>query len=207
MHDALIEKLIKNKDKKLPGLKAQQKMMLHRDPAYNPHVNNARDSAVLIHLYPNALNQTEVIFIKRTQLPGSSHSGQIAFPGGKKEKEDHNLQETAIREAWEEVHILKKETKIIRELSPVYIPVSNFKIHPFLAFGEEKPAYLKPDPLEVELILNTEIERLFTNKTKETIEVFPQINMKVNAYKLDTHIIWGATAMILSELEALIAEI
>lgn len=204
MHEELISKLIENKDKKLPGLDAQQKMMLHRDPAYNPHVNNARDSAVLIHLYPNSLNQTEVIFIKRTLLPGSSHSGQIAFPGGKKEKTDSDLKETALREAWEEIHILEIETKIIRELSPVYIPVSNFKIHPFLAFGKNKPVNLKPDPLEVELILNAELKSLFQNKATETIEVFPQINMKVNAYKHRSHIIWGATAMILAELEAII---
>ena len=84
----------------------------------------ARQSAVMVLLYP-VDNQLRTAFIKRSEYDGI-HSGQIAFPGGKKEKTDQNFEETALRETFEEVGIKSDEIELIGQLSDLFIPPSNF---------------------------------------------------------------------------------
>jgi 8-oxo-dGTP pyrophosphatase MutT (NUDIX family) len=175
-------------------------------PAQVPR--NARPSAVLSLLFPHE-DKLHVLLIRRIS-DGKAHSGQIGFPGGKQDDSDADLKATALREAHEEVGILSTEVDILGSLTPLYIPVSNFQVYPFVAFAQQKPVYAISQS-EVDEIIEIPLHQLFhaDNKTvvNVTSPVMPEILRSVRAYKLNSgSIIWGATAMILSELETIIEE-
>jgi len=166
---------------------------------------NARISAVLCLLYP-VYNELSVLLMKRIS-DTTAHSGQISFPGGSKDPADSDLISTALRETYEEVGIFEN-IEILGALTPLYIPVSNFSVHPFVGYCAEKPA-LHPNKDEVAQIIEVPLISLFKDSGKKITEVIsparPDIVRKANAYVLDDGtVIWGATAMILSELEILI---
>lgn len=170
---------------------------------------DARPSAVMSLLFPVG-DELHLLFIKRTE-DGRAHSGQVSFPGGKQDPTDSDLKATALREAQEEVGIMPADVDILGELTPLYIPVSNFQVHPFVAFAKEKPTY-NINQAEVRYILEVRVSELFHPQTKVTTDVvspaMPGIIRNVKAYQLsDGTIIWGATAMILSELEMILEEL
>lgn len=186
----------------LPGESAQRKMMnVNRPDILLPE--NARHSAVLILLFPEN-DEISIALIERV-ADGSIHSGQIALPGGRMEKEDADLITTALREANEEVGLQKNEVAILGELTRLYIPVSNFIVQPVVSFAKIKPG-LFPSDSEVARILYIPLRALFARKEKVDVKASGthELVMHVNAYILEEHtILWGATAMILSELETL----
>ncbi len=196
------EWLQKRIQQNLPGVAAQNKMM----PANRKRIlppENARQSGVLVLLYAENLSYN-IILIERT-ADGSVHSGQIALPGGSKELSDADLVDTALREAYEEVGLEKESIDVFGPLSNLYIPVSNFLVQPILAFAKQKPT-LEPDTAEVARILYLPLTAVFSRK--EQVAVCTTGNsaslMHVNAYIIESHtILWGATAMMLAELEAL----
>ena len=110
--------------KKLKGKIAQEEIAPFRKKYNNLIPSSPKIAAVLVLLYPIG-NQTHFVLIERTKYKGQ-HSGQISFPGGKKEHEDTNVFDTAIREAWEETNIKKEEIKVVGELSKLYIPHAHF---------------------------------------------------------------------------------
>jgi len=127
----------------LGGLEAQfllaPEMRLKYDAA-KIEASNPKKAAVLALFYPAANNETCFLLTERAKYKGT-HSAQISFPGGKIEKSDKNLQETALREAFEEVGVLKESITVIREITDVYIPPSHFLATPFIAFTEKKPLF------------------------------------------------------------------
>lgn len=139
-----------------------------------------------------------MVMIKRA-VDETVHSGQIAFPGGKAEKEDTSLENTALRETFEEVGIQPQQIEIIGKLSDLYIPPSNFLVTPFVGIIQEDP----------HITLNYEVERVLiipisdlmnlANCVEKTISV-RSTQMRVPCYTLDGEIVWGATSMILAEL-------
>ena len=135
-----IHKLKVRLTQSLPGPAAHERMLARVLPLPLKVPEDARPSAVLSLLFPlnNALH---VLLIKRTE-DGRAHSGQISFPGGRQEPTDADLHATALREAQEEVGIMSSEVEILGQLTPLYIPVSNFQVYPFVAFAEKRPAYL-----------------------------------------------------------------
>lgn len=154
-------------------------------------------AAVIILLYPQN-NETYTTFIKRPEYEGV-HGGQIAFPGGKLEIHDLNLEHTAIRECREELGI-REDMEILGSLSPLFIPVSGFEVHPYVAFTSKKPTW-HPDPDEVEKVIELSINHLLnpTNKITEKWNLNGFI-ADVPIYRInDQYKIWGATAMITSE--------
>ena len=169
---------------------------------------DARPSAVLSLLFP--VNDTlHLLFIKRVE-DGRAHSGQISFPGGKLDPTDADLRATALREAQEEVGIASSAVDILGALTPLYIPVSNFQVHPFVAFAKEKPDY-NINSAEVNHVLEIPIDELLHADRKVVTDVvspaLPVVLRNVKAYQLaDGTISWGATAMILSELETILEE-
>lgn len=188
----------------LPGFNAQNKMarMLKRPAAENAP-DSARKSAVLILLYPQG-EELRLVLIARS-IDGGAHGGQIAFPGGKKEVTDVDLQHTALREANEEIGLNPNEVHILGSLTQLYIPVSNFIVTPYLAYLQEPQDFVK-DEREVADILDVSLHQLFDSKqeTQVTISHPYRGKIEISAYVLsETIIVWGATAMILSELEAL----
>ena len=190
----LIEKLTKD----LPGEKAHYDFYPYR----NQHVNATeatKQAAVGIHLF---FDQGVCYFflIKRAVYQGH-HSGQIAFPGGKSDPTDIDLIHTSRRESFEELGILLTLGEYIRTLTPVYIPVSNFKVHPIVFLHMEKP----------EIKNNHEVENVFEISINELIEIknTSKINIETNGMKLknipafqfEECQVWGATALILNELK------
>ncbi len=170
---------------------------------------NARLSAVLCLLYP--INTELHLVLMRRNEDKTAHSGQVSFPGGRKEPSDDTLLATALREAEEEIGINKTHVQILGALTPIYIPVSNYNVFPYIGFSIAKPEF-KPNANEVAHVLEIPLRLLF-DKTKKTITdvISPASKIKiknVNAYQLSQDVlIWGATAMILSELEVLLEDI
>ena len=196
----LINKIISS-DKLLPGPLAQRKMSplpVNEDRFFFQEQSQIRNSAVLIAL----INATDNVYIPLIQRPvyKGAHSGQISLPGGRKEPEDVDLKATALREAMEEISLDPTKVKILRSMTKLYVPASKHMIFPFLGYIDHEVS-LKPDKKEVDEILCWPVNDLF-KETEWTI--FKQYGLKVPYFNYKDKIIWGATAMILSELKELI---
>jgi 8-oxo-dGTP pyrophosphatase MutT (NUDIX family) len=163
---------------------------------------DSKEAAVMILLYPkNDLIHT--VFIQRPAYDGV-HGGQISFPGGKKEKADHDLTATALREASEEIGIIRSEINVINTLTPLYIPVSNIIVTPVVGWLDKEPVFIRQEE-EVVFIIEADIRSL-TDPSAIKIKPFEirgeMIDIKYFDYK--EYVIWGATAMILHELFTII---
>lgn len=165
-----------------------------------------RESAVLIAIYP-ANENISICFIKRPEYDGV-HSGQIAFPGGGREKEDANIIETALREAYEEVHILQHQVEVLGQLSPIYIPPSNYVVSPVVGMLPQRPDFIA-QPDEVAEIIEIQLEKLIAEDVFENRLFYPDTSYEIEApcFNIDNTIIWGATAMILYEFIAVSKEV
>lgn len=189
----------------LPGREAQERMTGRVRPMPDEIPDTARNSAVLQLIYP-VEDDIRILFIRRTE-DGRAHSGQISFPGGRYEPEDASFMITALREAEEEVGIIASEIDVIGALTPMYIPVSLFIVHPFLGWCPKRPELL-PSKDEVSELIEISVATLFNPSNKAIREVWPAslpgVKLSVPVYMLpgDSYI-WGATAMMLSELEAI----
>jgi len=206
MFQNFIEKLQTELSKELPGEAAQKKMA----PSIRNHhgfeyKTSPRDSAVLILFYEENSN-IYIIFIKRNE-DGKAHSGQVAFPGGKYENEDKDLKTTALRETFEEIGIPENEINIIGELTSLYIPVSNFRVKPFVGYLSKKPNY-NINNHEVQRIITAEIFEFFNDKNISEIELIRnELKIQAPYFGVINDKVWGATAMILSELYEIIKKI
>jgi 8-oxo-dGTP pyrophosphatase MutT (NUDIX family) len=157
-------------------------------------------AAVMMLFYPkNGI--THLVLIVRNSYKGV-HSAQIAFPGGKYEVQDEIFENTALRETHEEVGIHPDSMEIIKTFTPMYIPPSDFMVHPFLGISKEEIVFI-PDPTEVaniiELPLTVFLSDAIVTDAKLTTSYADDIY--VPAFKIKEHIVWGATAMMLSELK------
>lgn len=191
---------------KLGGLDAQFKMAPKLRLKYDKDkiaANNPRKAAVLALFYPGLNNQTTILLTKRASYKGT-HSAQISFPGGKTEEKDKNLQETALREAFEEVGVIPSSVKIVREMTDVYIPPSNFLATPFIGFCERQPKFVTNH--EVADIIQITAKDLLDDKHLTSVKLTTSYmqNVAVPCFKIDNHIIWGATGMMLSEIKELL---
>jgi 8-oxo-dGTP pyrophosphatase MutT (NUDIX family) len=185
----------------LPGDLAHQKMMSYNRPlaAEVKRKKDYRESAVLILFYP--INEIpHIVFILRQSYDGV-HSAQVGFPGGKKESDDRDLTQTALREANEELRILTEEVTILGHLSELYVPPSNFLISPFIGYAEKQPSFVKDD-YEVAEIIEVPIKDILGKEylTSTTINLPNGVKLKVPCYTFNDRIVWGATAMIVQEL-------
>ncbi len=162
-------------------------------------------SAVLVLFYP-ADNEVRLSFILRPDYNGV-HAGQVSFPGGRVEEKDHDLIETALREAQEEVNINPEDVTVIGTLTDLYIPPSNYLVTPVVGYSHRKPDFVK-DPAEVSRIIETDIGFLFDpDRRKEKVINVRGFEIEAPYFDVDGYIVWGATAMILSELKSVIESI
>jgi 8-oxo-dGTP pyrophosphatase MutT (NUDIX family) len=183
--------------RQLPGIEAQMKMAPVIGGDLNLKVPRSK-AAVLVLLYLQD-SRMHTILIKRTEYTGP-HSGQISLPGGKFEPEDYDLLATSLRETAEETGINPADIAMIGRLTTLYIRSSNFEVHPFVGCLEKKSIFM-PDPKEVEYLIETDLTILKDDKTRKTKTItIGKHTVEVPYYDYKGNHIWGATAMMLSEL-------
>ena len=164
---------------------------------------NPIPSSVLLLLYPSEGEVFTVLMLRPDY--GGIHSGQISLPGGRQEPVDPDLETTALRESQEEVGIIPENVRMLGRLSDLYIPPSRFLVTPFIGFSEARPDFVR-DPTEVEEIIEINIRELFSEQAFQVKrhKVGMGVHIKAPAFVVNNHVIWGATAMILSEFNELI---
>ena len=190
----------------LPGEEAQYRMSPMGRPkraAAMARIPNPKLSAVLVLFYPFE-GHTHMVLMLRNAYPGV-HSGQVSFPGGKKEEIDASLMMTALREAEEEVGVVPNSVEVLGQLTEVYIPPSGFLVEPYVALASDRPNF-QPDPSEVQQLIEVPMHEFLhpENFTSRTIPWRNGMSITVPCYVLQGHIVWGATAMMLSEMQAII---
>ena len=193
----------------LPGRRAQSEMapgLGFRGPSRFDNIPvEAMDAAVLALLFPvNAGRSREdllewtVLLIRRNSYPGV-HSGQISFPGGKRDEDDADLWATACRETCEEVGIRSECLEKVGMLTLNYVPASNFMIYPFVALAHPNAQIVLDSHEAVEYrhvplkVLDPASAVLLEFATATGHKPAP-------AWEYEGFTIWGATAMLLSEL-------
>jgi len=178
-----------------------------RMPAAPRPGRTGRPAAVLVLLYPDPQGEARVVLIERTTGDGH-HSGEVSFPGGKAEPEDADAAATALREASEEVALdaAAAGVRVVGRLDRMWIPVSDFEVTPIVALAE-RPPRLVPSPFEVARIVEPSVARFLPDApvlmVERTIRDWP---LRYGSYDLDGLSIWGATARILSQLGAVLAD-
>ena len=200
--------LSKIKNLPLPAEASQFKMApsirIEQLKKYKSAMKQAKQSAVLALFYPDLERQTKFALILRRAYNGV-HSSQVSFPGGKVEDSDIDLEFTALRETHEEIGVDPSNVTVLKGLTQVYIPPSNFVVQPFLGFTNNTPSFeLQED--EVADLIEVPIPDLINeeNVVNKTVSTSYNYNMKVPAFMLNGHIVWGATAMMLSEVKDLL---
>ena len=195
----------------LPGLDIQLQMappfreqLLER---YKEERKSAKLAAVLALLYPSSEGETRMVLIVRKSYKGV-HSAQVGFPGGKPEPEDCSKEATALRETFEEIGVSSDKITVLRELSSLYIPPSNFLVAPFLGIAES-PLTFTLQESEVETILEVPLTEFLNKKSEVFSEVLTAEGSIYNvpAFKLSGRIVWGATAMMLIEIKTMINQV
>ncbi len=198
-----LKNLLKND---LPGESAHQLVFPVNRPVSSEidDLEEYRNSAVAIFLY-ESLGEMHSILIQRPRYPGV-HGGQIAFPGGKEDPEDISLEFTARREAFEEINIPMDYAELIGQLSDIHIPVSKFIVQPFV-FAMQSLPDLIPDKREVDDIIHFNIRNLLREDVLKRADIRVADNMvrkDIPYFDIDGKIVWGATAMMLSEFREIL---
>ena len=211
-NDNMIDRIINNikiaLNNPLPGNRAHQKMISYSRPSaeiIRAMDANPKESAVMILLYK--LNDRLCFpLILRPEYDGV-HSRQIGLPGGQKDKTDKDLIETALRETYEEIGANVNHINVLGALTEIYIPPSNFLVKPVVAYYDPVSEF-KADETEVSRIFTSSLDELIDlNIEKREIFIRHQKNKtSVSCFMIEEEIVWGATAMILSELRMFISE-
>lgn len=198
-----IQKGIEN----LPGEKAHKEMLPYRvltSLAIKDKTIEPKLSSVMCLLFEEN-EKINTILIER-QKDGGKHSGQIAFPGGKKDETDLDLSYTALRETHEEIGVLPEKIEILGTLSQVYIPVSNFLVQPFVGIIHEKPNFVLSEK-EVKEVFTFSLDDLLNEAIKKNVDIKTDEGFKLKnmpSFQINEKTVWGATSLILNELRWMI---
>lgn len=201
MDNQLIAKISQNLLSRLPGEKAHTKLSPpHRLVPSERELKelNPKIAAVLALIFPEN-GQYKTVFIKRQEYKGV-HSGQISFPGGKHDEFDESLSDTALRETEEEIGVSKNNIQLLGPLSKLYIPPSNFLVHPFIGYADKTPNFI-PSEKEVSEIITVDLQKFNEKSVLQTTKInVGKHDIRCPCFNIDNNIIWGATAMIVSEI-------
>lgn len=212
LFSTFLESVVKIKDLALLGEDSHIKM----SPPYRLELadknkeksKTARKAGVMALFYPNTNDETYLVLILRKTYRGV-HSAQVGFPGGKYEDEDENdLMQTAIRETEEEIGVSRTHIEVLKTMSPIYVPPSNFMVHPFIGISKEYLIFTKQDD-EVEAVIEVKLSDFLSDKNILTARVPTSFGLEVDvpAFNFNGHIVWGATAMMLGEIKDLLKEV
>jgi len=191
----------------LPGEQSHAALMpINRPFSSDSRMNTEeyRQSAVGIVLF-NAGESIRCVLIQRPHYDGV-HGNQISFPGGKRDTTDSNLEFTARRECMEEISLKTELMTTVGILTEVFIPISKFLVQPYVFFVEKMPQLI-PDQREVREIFTFDIHDLLKDNTLKSMDMRfdnDRIQKNVPYFSIEERVVWGATAMILSELKAII---
>jgi 8-oxo-dGTP pyrophosphatase MutT (NUDIX family) len=203
---SLTDRLTERLEQPLPGHEAHL-TMAPRYPARRADLSvderDCRTAGVLILLLPQEDDPAVVLTVRREHLP--NHAGQISFPGGQREG-DESLLDAALREAEEEVALPPSSVRMLGRLTPLYIPPSDFCVHPFVGRPESAPE-LCPADEEVEQVLRVPLAHLLDPATHSTeTRRLGGTDVEVPYYDVAGHMVWGATAMMLAEFLAVVRD-
>jgi 8-oxo-dGTP pyrophosphatase MutT (NUDIX family) len=197
-------------EEELPASEAHFKMApLERIDSYKNidiQSKNPKIAAVMMLFYPKH-GKTHLVLIVRNSYTGV-HSAQIAFPGGKYETEDPDFRSTALRETHEEIGIHPDNVEVLMPFTQLYIPPSNFIVYPFLGICREEVTFV-PDANEVASIIELPLTDFLSDDLVVSVEIGTSYaeNTIMPAFKIKEHIVWGATAMMLSELKDVLKKV
>lgn len=182
-----------------PGLAVQQRMSPYPRPPHPAHTefeHSCVKAGVLVLLYERQ-GTTFLPLIRRTDTV-VHHRSQIGFPGGQIEAGE-NAAQAALRETWEELGLGREKIDLIGELTPLYVPPSNFCIYPAVGRLAGVPAF-RPDPAEVAAVIEVPLDEIADPATRrEERWTIRGESLMVPFYAFGSLKIWGATAMILAE--------
>jgi 8-oxo-dGTP pyrophosphatase MutT (NUDIX family) len=165
-----------------------------------------KEAATMMLIYPK--NDVPYFVLIERMISHGTHSGQIAFPGGRAEKEDQDFSITALRETEEEVGIAMSDQHLIRSATPIYIPPSNYLVRPYLAFAKASLSFT-PQPSEVKSIIEVPLMELMDSSNISTYNLSTSYMEKVDVpcFLLQNQIVWGATAMMLYEFREMFSSL
>ena len=164
----------------------------------------ARKGAVLILFY---LKEDQWYFplIQRPKYEGV-HSGQVAFPGGRMEEGDETLIRTAIRETTEEIGVAGNEVEVIDSISDFFVAASNHLVRPVIGLYPSVPEFI-PDNREVETVIEAPVSELMQQAVSfQEIKSPRGYSLISPSFIFDDRVVWGATAMMLTELKRILRE-
>lgn len=211
----LIPKLKARLANPLPGWEAQWKMASYKlvEPVNKETLKHYakpeghKTAGVLALIYFKD-NQWFTALMQRT--PSTfAHGRQVSFPGGGIEKSDADVSVTALRETQEEFGVPAQNIQLLGRLTELYIPVSNYLVHPFVGYIDHIPSFV-PDPNEVAEVLEIPLQHLLDNNRRKIKDMMLPEGIKlkdVPYFDLHDRVVWGATAMMLSELSAVLEEV
>ena len=209
--DTFLESIVNIKHLPLLGEEAHAKLSppyrMQLAQKYKEKRKTASKAGVMALFYPNVENKTQLVLILRKTYKGV-HSAQVGFPGGKVEDSDKDIKDTALRETEEEIGVPMDKIEVLKTLSPLYIPPSNFMVHPFLGISKETLLFIKQED-EVEAIIEVSITDILDDNTIIETRVPTSYDVEVNvpAFLLNDYKVWGATAMMLSEIKVLLKQV
>ena len=195
----------------LPGESAHRKLApiirINELDKIDMSKRSPQEAGVMAVFYPDADEKTRMVLILRKTYKGV-HSNQVGFPGGRVEKFDKNLEDTALRETEEEVGIPQHEIEVVKKLTRLYIPPSNFWVQPYLGLLKSTPNMIAQET-EVEEILEVKLSDFLNDENMiiENLSTSYATEIEVPAYSLNGHVVWGATGMMLSEIRELLLKI
>jgi 8-oxo-dGTP pyrophosphatase MutT (NUDIX family) len=193
----------------LPGVVAQLRMAPQPRPGWDPFVvpDGLRDAAALVVVYPHAGRWRLPLTLRGAGL--RHHTGQVSLPGGRVDPGE-SIEAAALREADEEVGVPPNAVEIVGRLTPLHVPVSGHLLHPVVGVAAVRPDFVVSEP-EVERLIEAPLAFLRDPDTVEWEQRRrdhpPEVMMDVPYFAVDGARVWGATAMILAEFLAVLADI